>query len=230
MYSITTIITAAGIGSRGGFKTPKTLLTTNNRTLLDRLLNDSLGVTYILTNGNNYKEFISYEDKVKIWSNKVKGMIIPGCLENVSNFIKNKRIKTDLLILTGSIIYNFDLSSVLRRFQHMKEIVLPIRLKSNSNSSGKLRISEEGKIISFVGGLYDSKSFNYEELGIYFIPKKRLNLLHDCVKKYKKDSIRYLIEYLFNKVPVYGIEVSGDWNHIVTIEDYNEIKNKKEYI
>jgi NDP-sugar pyrophosphorylase family protein len=183
----------------------KPLLQVNKKTITGRIIEKVPKPVYINTTNGLSNKFKALGNKVKIISFDKAG----GCLADLQKAI-DCGINDDLLVVVGSIVFDFSLEKVMDRFRETHEVCLPIMKLPDGSKALRLPHSD------------------YYELGIYLIPKSELHRVKECVENYSKGSMCDLISYLFKRVPVNGVPVHGYWVHIVTEKDYQEVLNDTE--
>ena len=223
-----TIISAAGFNGRLGTPGPKSLLKISRETILERLVRTLPHPITIIINDLWSRKFGAFSDRAKIYNNGLKEPNDKvGCLTNILNYIKNEKVEEDLLIVCADIIFNFPLIPLLFIFEsERRNICIPIKKLSPVETirAGSVMVDDKGRVTNFLehGLIVEA---DYSELGIYLIPKEYIYLIEECIEKHNNDAPGYLIEYAYKKVPVYGVEVYGDWFHITTQEDYLNVIN-----
>ncbi len=223
------IIPCAGFGTRFS-GVPKSLLNIDNGTvILDKLLNKIDFDIYLITNALSdhlFQEKYANRDNISILCNGLLHNTQDcGCLDNIQHLIEKENINDDIMIIVGDILFDFSLDEILTQFNSTKTITIPIKKIQNKLSipqtllSGGLTIRDDNVIDTFAEHT-TYKNAEYIELGIYIIAKEYLHMINECINNYKHDAPGYLIDYVYKRFPVYGVEVSGNWEHIVTYDDY----------
>jgi len=214
-----TIFPAAGYCKRFGGSTPKYLLEINGVSILDRLLEKVSGEKIVIVNRENKKYFKDYKDKASIWQTEDSR----GSLYNIWSCINQFEIKNDICIICCDLIFNFSLDGFLLEGRMLNEITIPI-MKANKETmlnAGSVIFNKRKRVTDFCEHGYLSNS-EYSELGIYFIPGRRLKLINRCAYL---DSPGYLLEHVYKYTPIHVHIVKGMWFHINTKEDYEEAKD-----
>lgn len=223
------IIPCAGFGTRFS-GVPKSLLNIDNGTvILDEILNKINFDTYLITNALSdhlFQEKYAHKDNISISCNGMFYNIQAcGCLDNIQRLIEKESIDEDIMIIVGDILFDFSIDQILKQFNKTKTITIPIKkhptqlIKSQTLRSGGLTLKDTNVIDTFIEHeVYEQAE--YIELGIYLIAKEYLYTIHECINHYRHDAPGYLIEYMHKLIPIYGAEITGNWEHIVTYDDY----------
>jgi|LakMenE01Jun11ns_1017448.scaffolds.fasta_scaffold9900470_2 choline kinase len=236
------IILAAGRSSRI-FKEigkHKCLLTINNKTLLSKIIDDSLsvGIKKILVvvgfKSNKLKQFIrTNHKKIKIINNKDYSKT--DMLH--SAFLALKNLNDDIIISYSDIIYDKEILQKIKK-QKSKNILIP--LKSNWKSVWEIRkknIKKDAENLKFnnknylqsIGGKILKKYPKGQYMGLLYIPKNKIKKIIEIYKKekIKKMQISHFLNFLINKgFKIKIIKSKNYWYEFDDIDDYNNFKSK----
>jgi NDP-sugar pyrophosphorylase family protein len=147
---------------------------------------------------------------------------LKGCLNDITNYLRIFKIKDDLLIIVGDILFDFKLDF----FDNCEEVKIPIKLLTTYQikKAGWVDIDKNGYVTNCI--IHPANNLlGFSELGIYYIPKHVLPYLKNCVNNYCCDSPGYFLEYLtYHKIPIKTVIVKGYWDHITTKKDLFNIR------
>ena len=153
-----------------------------------------------------------------------------GAVGDMGFAIGEKNIKDDLLVVGGDNLFDGDLRDFLA-FAGMHKAnpaigAYNIRIKSKAVRYGVLKIDRKNKVVDFQEKPEKPKS-TLVAMCLYYFPAKRLGLIKEYLKENKRfDATGSYIDWLREKVAVYGYIFSGSWYDIGDHKFYNEAKGK----
>ncbi|BBL45592.1 nucleotidyl transferase [Nanobdella aerobiophila] len=152
-----------------------------------------------------------------------------GAIGGLHYTIDKQKINSDLLVVLGDNLFNFDIKRLLD-VGYDKIILGSYDIKNNEDAKrfGVLKV-ENNKIVEFYEKPENPIS-TIISIGIYYIPKEKLGLLYEYINNNKdKDSIGKLFEWIlkFKKEELLTYTYNeGFWFDIGTLESYSEAINK----
>lgn len=235
------IILAAGRNSRI-FKEigkHKCLLTVNNKTLLSKIIDDSvsIGIKKIIIvigyKSNRLKKFIRINHK-KIKIIKNTDYIKTDMLH--SAVLALKKLNDDIIISYSDIIYDKKILKKIVRLRS-KNILIPIKLdwkkvwrirkKNILEDAENLKFNNKN-YLEFIGGKILKKYPIGQYMGLLYIPKNKVKKITKIYKqeKVRKMQISNFLNVLINKgIKIKIIKSKNYWYEFDDIDDYNYFKS-----
>lgn len=239
------LILAAGYGTRLYPLTqsmPKALLDVNGKLLVEYILDKINAISeieevYIVTNEKFYKKFEqwngNYKSQMPITlinngttddSNKL------GAIRDIKLVIESQKIDSDILIVAGDNLFNFELEKFYGVFRKKNSFCIGL-FKINDLSLickySNVKLDEEKRIVDFVEKPLKALS-NLIAICLYIFPKQGLHFVGDYLEDGNNpDAPGYFIQWLAREEKVYGYEFGGKWLDIGDMDSYN--KAKKEF-
>lgn len=237
-----TIILCAGYSTRLGKlteKTPKGLLTSKGKTIINYLLDElatikSIDEVTIVTNDKYYKVFAQWLkqqkypfelDVINDYTTSNDNRL--GAIGDIAYTIKQKNIDDDTIVAVSDDLFDFKLIDYYNYF--MKEncdCALGSRMPK-SKLKGRMAVAcvDKNNIIT---DLEEKPSNPKSNLGIWAIYMYKRDSIR-LVQKYldegnNPDAPGNFLSYLYKKKPVKVYLFKGNCIDIGTIEDYNSIK------
>ena len=204
------VILASGMGTRLNKKMPKCLVSINNKTLLERIINISKEFDKVIIVGgykiNLIKKIINNNENIYLINNKDF-----KTTNMVESFFKAyNKIDRDVIITYSDIL--FDQSLFKKMISFNKNHLL---LKSNWKKIWRLRMSEQklkldaedlktkkNEIVS-IGGKIKNKLPKYQFMGLIRINYKNLKkvkIFYDKIKNKKIDFTSFINQLIKNKI------------------------------
>lgn len=204
------VILASGMGTRLNKKMPKCLVSINNKTLLERIINISKEFDKVIIVGgykiNLIKKIIGNNENIYLINNKDF-----KTTNMVESFFKAyNKIDRDVIITYSDIL--FDQSLFKKMISFNKNHLL---LKSNWRKIWRLRMSEQklkldaedlktkrNEIVS-IGGKIKNKLPKYQFMGLIRINYKNLKkvkIFYDKIKNKKIDFTSFINQLIKNKI------------------------------
>ena len=204
------VILASGMGTRLNKKMPKCLVSINNKTLLERIINISKEFDKVIIVGgykiNLLKKIINNNENIYLINNKHF-----KTTNMVESFFKAyNKIDRDVIITYSDIL--FDQSLFKKMISFNKNHLL---LKSNWRKVWRLRMSEQklkldaedlktkkNEIVS-IGGKIKNKLPKYQFMGLIRINYKNLKkvkIFYDKIRNKKIDFTSFINQLIKNKI------------------------------
>jgi glucose-1-phosphate thymidylyltransferase len=220
---------------------PKSLLAVKGSPIIDHIIDrltqvDEIDEFIVITNDKFFRQFKAWQAKHRL---KKKISIINdltrdnatrlGAIGDMDFAINKKRIKEDLLVIGGDNLFNGCLNRFLyfaRKFHGSAVIgAYDIKKKSEASKYGVIRLDKSKRVVDFQEKPKDPKS-TLVAMCLYYFPKARLGLIKEYLdtKVKKDDAMGFYIDWLRNRVPVYGYAFSGKWFDIGDHKFYNSAK------
>ncbi|NQT94857.1 MAG: nucleotidyltransferase family protein [Candidatus Omnitrophica bacterium] len=240
------LILAAGYATRLWPLTlnrPKPLLTIQNRPILEHIIQrlktiDEIDEILVVTNTKFVKNFKEWKKKRK-GKNKISvvddGMKKVddrrGAIGDIIFTIKKKKITSDLLVIAGDNIFDFDIDGFVRSAKEKYPFatigVFDIKNKSLASKYGIVTLDKSSRILSFAEKPKKPKS-TLAAMCLYYIPGERLKFFN----KYKLegnslDLAGSFIKWLSGKEEVYGYIFRGRWLDIGDKRSLKRAENLK---
>lgn len=249
------LILAAGYGTRLypiTKDTPKPLLLIQGRPIINHLLEkieevDSIQDVFVVTNGKFYPHFVEWQNSLK---GKFKGLRLKiindgstspddrkGAMGDVGFVVVNESIKDDILIIGGDNLFDQGLNDYLGfsiKCNHKATIGLfDIKDKKEASKFGVVGLSKEGKVISFEEKP-PKPNYSLIAMCLYYFSYEAFDLIFKYLDEtHNRDTTGDFINWLHNKIPVYGFIFKGKWDDIGHIdslcnweEDYCRFKKE----
>lgn len=204
------VILASGMGTRLNKKMPKCLVSINNKTLLERIINISKEFDKVIIVGgykiNLLKKIINNNENIYLINNKHF-----KTTNMVESFFKAyNKIDRDVIITYSDIL--FDQSLFKKMISFNKNHLL---LKSNWRKVWRLRMSEQklkldaedlktkkNEIVS-IGGKIKNKLPKYQFMGLIRInykSLKKVKIFYDKIRNKKIDFTSFINQLIKNKI------------------------------
>jgi glucose-1-phosphate thymidylyltransferase len=222
---------------------PKSLLTINNRPIIDFIIDklraiESIDEIIVVTNSKFMSQFRKWlakqgtDKRISLVDDLTKDNLSRrGAIGDMDFVINRKRVKDNLLVIGADNIFDGRLQEFLL-FSHTHKGsptigVYDIKEKNNAKKYGVIKLDKKNKLIDFQEKPQKPKS-TLVAMCLYYFPKERLRLIREYIKsKAKKtDAIGLYIDWLSKKLPVYAFIFCGRWYDIGDHRFYNEARQK----
>jgi glucose-1-phosphate thymidylyltransferase len=221
---------------------PKSLLPVNGSPIIDHIIDgfarvDEIEEFIVITNNKFFRQFKAWQGKHRL---KKKISIVNdltcdnatrlGAIGDMDFALDVKRIKKDLLVIGGDNLFNGCINRFLsfsRKFSDCPVIgAYDIKKKSEASKYGVIKLDKSKRVIDFQEKPKDPKS-TLVAMCLYYFPKRRLGLIKEYLNTKTRidDAMGFYIDWLRNRVPVYGYVFSGKWFDIGDHKFYNAAKN-----
>jgi len=223
------LILAAGYATRLWPLTlnkPKPLLPVGGRPMIEHILiklkdtdiKDVLIVTNskFVTNFNQWKKGYKGKQKIHVVDDLMRTLKDRrGSIGDTIFAIEKKKVKTDLLVIAGDNIFDFDLKGFIEKSRdnmpHATIGLFDIGKKASAKEYGIVKLDKNSKVSSFQEKPKRPKS-TLAAMCLYYFPKQKLNML----RRYKReknplDLAGSFIKWLSEREDVYGYVFKGRW-------------------
>lgn len=219
---------------------PKTLLPVAGKPVIDHILEklsrvDELDEIYVSTNKRFEDIFSKWIKEHKSKRGKKLNLIVEpalreeekfGSVKAIEYFIKQNRIKDDVLIIGGDNLFSFEMADFLDFTKEKKAPVVAffdIRdIEAVREKFGVCVLDKDKKIVEFQEKPKEPKS-TLVSTCIYHFPKKTTKMVSEYLKnKNNPDAPGYFINWLSQKTPVYGFVSKEKWYDIGSQEIYKQ--------
>ncbi|MDE1827687.1 MAG: nucleotidyltransferase family protein [Candidatus Micrarchaeota archaeon] len=237
------IVLCGGFGTRMepiGLFIPKALLPIRGRPLLDHIVEDlgsyrQVERIIVNTNGKFADQFEYYVNTKNAsgFGKKLELLIEPtkhngeklGQIKGIEYVIKNAKVGSDVMIVSGDNYFDFKLSGLIEHFERSRKVTLGLYETDSVEMltrSGVLSV-EGNRIVEFEEKPAKPKS-NLLSMGIYLFPKETVDMFDKYMKENSNhDSMGYFIKWLIGKQETHGVKCKGVWVDIGTIEAYKKV-------
>lgn len=225
--------------------TPKSLLDIGKRTIIDRIFDKiealrGVDAIYIITNEKFFGKFKAWLE-ASPWRQSVNlindGSASDetrlGAIKDLYIAIIKESIDSDLLVIAGDNLFDFDLSRFLSfafdKRDGISVALYDIKDIKAARQFGVVKINDDNRVINFEEKPENPKS-TLISTGIYYFPKEKLSLIKQYVTLGDKkiDAPGYYISWLSRVDKVYGFTFREDWYDIGNLESYR--KADREYL
>ncbi len=141
--------------------------------------------------------------------------------------------KSDVLVVLGDNLYDFDLKPFVGYARRLRKIVVgayDVGSKEEAKNYGVLEIDRNNKIVKFYEKPKEPVS-TLVSVGIYYFPFEKINRIEEFVKKNANaDAVGKFFEWLIKTDDVYAYIFKGKWFDIGTPDAYkraNEWASKR---
>jgi len=148
-----------------------------------------------------------------------------GSIGDLNFAIQKEKINTDILVLAGDNLFDFDLGNFIRFSQdkpHISVGIYDIKSPEATNKFGVVNMDRRQFLSKFV----EKPTVPFSSLvaiGIYFIPRGTLKFIKEYLGlKNSRDALGHFIEWLLNKDKVLGYRFNGAWYDIGDIDVYEK--------
>jgi len=220
---------------------PKPLLKVEQRPIIDYIVDkvktvEAIDEIIVVTNSKFISSFKRWADEVQL--DRPLTLVDDltkdhadrrGAIGDMHFVIKQRHIEDDLLVVGGDNLFDGGLLEFFS-FAQGKESnpvigVYDIKHKEQSGKYGVIKMDAENRIVDFEEKPKAPKS-TLIAMCLYYFAKDKLGLIEEYLdtKTDKHDATGFYIEWLINRVPVYGFVFGGRWYDIGDHEFYNEAK------
>jgi glucose-1-phosphate thymidylyltransferase len=220
---------------------PKALLTVEHKPIIDYVV-EKLNVAkeineiIVVTNSKFFSRF-------KKWKLKQKGIKHISILDDLTTDNKNRRgaigdidfaidkknIREDLLVVGGDNLFDDCLDGFLGfvRMKNGSPVIGIHKLKDKSHADrfGVVRLNRQGRVIDFEEKPRNPKS-TLVAMCLYYFPRKTLALVKEYLsrKAGRHDATGVYIDWLRDKLPVFGFVFGKRWYDIGDHKFYNQAR------
>ena len=208
---------------------PKHLLYIWNKPMVDSTVQDLLECNqidqiYLVTNYKFKKQFKEYlnDKKIKLIIEKTKNEDEKlGSVGGLEAFIKNQKIKDDLLIVGGDNVFNINLCEFVSSNKNVKLGIYDYgKISSKLKLYGTVNMRKNRRVVSFKEKSKNPKS-HLISTALYFIPKNKLSMVSKFLKTGgDKDAFGHFISYLVKNCYVEGFVFKSKWYDIGSFGSY----------
>jgi glucose-1-phosphate thymidylyltransferase len=224
---------------------PKPLLVVKNRPIIDYILEKldevpQIDEIIVVTNSKFIGLFRNWASRLKI---KKRLTLIDdltrthkarrGAVGDIDFVLRKKRIEDDLIVIGGDNLFADRLDEFLEFTKSKKEYpvigVYDIKQRRQVKKYGILTLDRQKRIVDFREKPRSSQS-TLVAMCLYYFPQKKLFLIRQYLenKENRQDATGFYIDWLKEKMPVYGFIFKGRWYDIGDRKFYHEAKKWKE--
>lgn len=217
---------------------PKSLLPVGGKPLLNHLLDrvkegTAVSQMFLVTNDRFQTHFSAWAKlthapwEIKVVSDGTRSdKERLGALGDLVFVIRNFRLESDLGVLAGDNLFDFDLGPFFSFAEsHRPQVtigVVDVRKKDLARHYGIVRIEKTGQIVEFLEKPGNPPS-TLASTGIYWFPKESLVLLDRYLKEgHNADRLGDFIAWLVKVDRVFAYPFEGIWFDIGDLNSYQE--------
>jgi len=238
------VILAAGYATRLYPLTknvPKSLLCVGGRTIIDFIIEkiekvEQLDEIFVVANHCFYRHFVNWaancksNKKIKITDDlTTSNENRLGALADLALAIIKEKINTDILVMAGDNLFDFELTDMVKFYDMVKsDVITAHRLNDIAalQRTGVAEIDGSCRVISFE----EKPSYPKSSLAVppfyIFTPNTAANLVGRYLSEGgNPDAPGNFIPWLIKQQPVYAFMFEGSRYDIGTIESYNAVKS-----
>lgn len=226
---------------------PKALLEVGGRAIIDYTLDkvnaiDEIDAIYLVTNAKYAPHFQKWADE----KNNGKPITVfndlttsnddrLGAIGDIQFTIDNANIDDDILVLATDNLFDFALTDFVAFYQGKQAPSVCVRKEDYETLKrlGVAQLDQEMKILGFEEKPAEPKS-EYAVYAEYIYPKTVLPMIKEYLEEGNScDAPGNLVRYIYQKVPTYAYEFTGDCYDVGTHEalaKVNELYLKKNQI
>jgi glucose-1-phosphate thymidylyltransferase len=173
-----------------------------------------------------------FEDDFREWAKGKKVEIIVentrseeeklGAVKALAEIAKS--LSEDLLVVAGDNVFSFSLRELNSFFLEKKKPVIGLYDVNDLELAKRYGVAEmEGERIVKFYEKPEKPPSTLIGIGVYFLPKKAIELLLEYVEKSKRsDNLGDFIGYLCENEEVYGLRFNGNWYDVGNADSYLE--------
>ncbi len=146
-----------------------------------------------------------------------------GAIGDIQFVVRNAKLDDDLLLIAGDNLVEFSLQDFVSFAQPRGAAVCLKDLKSKKNVSlyGAVEVDKKGKVVDFEEKPPKPRS-TLISIGVYFYGKQHLPLFQAYLDEGRsKDAPGYYLQWVHEKIDVFGYVIDGEWYDIGDIDSYN---------
>jgi len=219
---------------------PKPLLPVAGVPILQRICEPLMQVKgldqiYVVTNHRfaghyhnwkrDYEEHRALPVEIDIWDD---GTQTPddrlGAIGDIDFVLRNAKVDDDLLLIAGDNLIEFSLQDFAAFAQPKGAAVCVKDLKSKKLASlyGAVELNKQGRVVGFEEKPPKPKT-TLISIGVYFFGKQHLPLFRKYLDEgHSKDAPGYYLQWLHERIEVFGHVIDGEWFDIGDIDSYNK--------
>jgi glucose-1-phosphate thymidylyltransferase len=219
--------------------TPKALLEVAGKTLIDHTVDKFAGLSGVdeIVVVTNNKFFGMMQE----WAKGKNGKPFPirvvndgtktpeerlGAMGDVLFVLAGEKVPVDWVVAGSDNIFDFDIHPFFTFARgvgaHVTVACYDLKDIAAATKYGVIQLDGKGKIISLEEKPQQPKS-SLISMCLYYYPAASLALIKQCVDETRNtDTTGGYIQWLYKKQPVYGLNFSGKWYDIGSVESYNE--------
>jgi len=148
-----------------------------------------------------------------------------GSVGALGFLIEEKKIEEELLVVGGDNLFDFDIGEVYEFYRNkpgLAMVVYDVLDYELAKLYGIVTLDDTGKIINFVEKPTRPES-TLASTACYFFNREGVKLITQYIAEGNKaDALGHFIEWLIEKIEVYGFVHKGSWFDIGSLESYDE--------
>jgi glucose-1-phosphate thymidylyltransferase len=219
---------------------PKHLLPIADKPMLAYVLDKVVSVpnmerVYISTNAKFKSDFEGFIDSYSNLPDTVKLELVIedtfsegeklGSVGALGFLIKEKSIESDLLVIGGDNLFDFSVADVNDAYiknSGITMVVYDVGSIELAKLYGIVTLDENGKIVKFLEKPAEPES-TLASTACYFFTPEGVDLITKYIEDGNKaDALGHFIEWLIQRIDVFGYVHKGSWFDIGSLESYDE--------
>jgi len=205
---------------------PKPLLEVKGKPIIDYIVEKLINISsvdeiYVVTNNKFIRKFSKWAKSVKSFKKITVVNDLTksnsdrlGSVGDIEFVIKKKKIKDGLLVVGGDNLFNAPLKKFLEFSLEKNPAaslgLFKLKTKKDASRYGVVELNRRNKVVNFEEKPAHPKS-RLVAMCLYYIPKGCLRLVADYMKHKKSDTSGGYIDWLKERIDVYGYVFSGTW-------------------
>ncbi len=222
---------------------PKPLLKVKDRPIIDYIVDklkplEEIDEIIVITNSKFFPHFLKWKNSqhldkpVTVVDDLTESNATRlGAVGDICFAVENRDIKDDLLVVGGDNIFDSGLSDFLAFAKEKKPDpvigLFDIKVKFEAKKYGVVKLDAGNRIVDFQEKPKDPVS-TLVAMCLYYFPRDKLSLVKEYLqyKNKSSDASGSYIDWLKEKLPVYGFMFGGRWYDIGDMKFYGEAKAK----
>ncbi len=146
-----------------------------------------------------------------------------GAIGDIQFVIQNAKIDDDLLVVAGDNLFEFDLQdfSVFAASKGSAVCLKDLKSRELVSLYGAVEVDKGGRIVDFEEKPPKPRT-TLISVGVYHFARKHLPHFKQFLEEGRsKDAPGYYIQWLHEKIDLFGYVVEGEWFDIGDIDSYN---------
>ena len=220
---------------------PKPLLQVGNKTILDWLLDDidktkRINEYIIVSNHKFIEYFKEWVEKKKLYSpitliddGSMCNEERLGAVKDIELAISKLKIDEEMVVMAGDNLLDFSLAKFIKYYDSKNSTCIMRYYEENKEKikkSASVRVDEMEKVINMEEKPKDPED-NWCSPPFYIYSEDAVRMVNVALNSgCMKDSPGSFIAYIYDKLPVYAMEMPGHRYDIGSIESYEYVKEK----
>lgn len=147
-----------------------------------------------------------------------------GAIGDITFVVEKAKVDDDLMIIAGDNLIEFSLQDFAAAAQSKGASVCVKDLKSKKLISlyGAVELNKQGRVVGFEEKPPKPKT-TLASIGVYYFGKQHLPLFQQYLAEgHSKDAPGYFLQWVHERIEVFGYVIDGEWFDIGDIDSYNK--------